>query len=73
MYLYGCQQILLRPDSELEAILEFICKTANSLINCGIYYARQMYFKTKTIIGKYDLEAEYKTNKPACLTEVGES
>ena len=60
---YGCQQILLHPDSELEAILEFICKTANSLTNCGIYYARQVYFKAKTIIGKYDLEAEYKTNK----------
>lgn len=61
--MYGCQQVLLHPDNELEAILEFICKTANSLINCGIYYARQMYFKAKTIIGKYDLEVEYKTNK----------
>ncbi len=62
MYLYGCQQILLHPDSKLKAILEFICLAANSLTNCGIYYARQMYFKAKTIIGKYDLEAEYKTN-----------
>ncbi|MGL4617913.1 MAG: RNA-guided endonuclease InsQ/TnpB family protein [Chroococcidiopsis sp.] len=61
--MYGCQQILLHSNSELEAILEFICKTANSLINCGIYYARQMYFKAKTIIGKFDLESEYKTNK----------
>ncbi len=63
MQLYGCQQVLLDPDNALEATLEFICKTANSLINCGIYYARQMYFKAKTIIGKYDLEVEYKTNK----------
>lgn len=63
MCLYGCQQVLLHPDSELEAILEFICKTANSLINCGIYYARQMYFKAKTIIGKFDLESEYKANR----------
>jgi putative transposase len=63
MSLYGCQQILLHPDSELEAILEFICKTANSLINCGRYYARQIYFKTQKFLGKYDLEAEYKTNK----------
>lgn len=61
--MYGCQQVLLHPDGELEVILEFICKTANSLINCGIYYARQMYFKAKTIIGKYDLESEYKSNK----------
>lgn len=63
MYLYGCQQVLLHPDTELKAILEFICKTANSLTNCGIYYARQIYFKAKTIIGKYNLESEYKTNK----------
>ncbi|MDZ4875242.1 MAG: hypothetical protein CLLPBCKN_004638 [Chroococcidiopsis cubana SAG 39.79] len=61
--MYGCQQVLLHPDSELEAILEFICKTANSLTNCGIYFARQMYFKAKTIVGKFDLESEYKTNK----------
>jgi putative transposase len=61
--LYGCQQVLLHPDSELEAILEFICKTANSLTNCGIYFARQMYFKAKTIVGKFDLESEYKNNK----------
>jgi transposase len=54
---------LLHPDNELKAILRFICTTANFLINCGIYYPRQIYFKTKTIIGKYDLEAEYKTNK----------
>jgi putative transposase len=63
MRLYGYQQILLHPENELEAILEFVCKTANSLINCGIYYARQIYFKTKKFLGKYDLEAAYKTNK----------
>ncbi len=61
--LYGCQQVLLHPDRDLKSILEFICKNANSLINCGIYYARQMYFKAKKLIGKYDLEAEYKTSK----------
>jgi len=61
--MYGCQQNLLRPDSELLATLEFVCSEANNLINCGIYYARQLYFKTKQLIGKYDLEVEYKTNK----------
>lgn len=45
MHLYGCQQVLLHPDSELKAILEFVCQQANSLTNCGIYYARQLYFK----------------------------
>lgn len=63
MHLYGCQQILLHPNNELKAVLEFICQQANSLINCGIYYARQLYFKAQKLIGKYDLEAEYKTNK----------
>lgn len=63
MYLYGCQQVLLHPSSELKAVLEFICQQANSLINCGIYYARQLYFKAQKLIGKYDLEVEYKTNK----------
>nr|MDJ0580931.1 transposase [Crocosphaera sp.] len=33
------------------------------LTNCGIYYARQLYFKTYKIIGKFDLEKEYKSNK----------
>ena len=63
MYLYGCQQVLLHPDIELKAVLEFICQQANSLINCGIYYARQLYFKAQKLIGKYDLEAEYKNHK----------
>jgi Fe-S-cluster containining protein len=61
--MYGCQQVLSHPDGELEAIFEFICKSANSSTKCGIYYARQMYFKTKKFINKYDLEEEYRTNK----------
>ncbi len=61
--MYGCQQNLISPDSELLAVLEFVCSEANNLTNCGIYYARQFYFKAKQIVGKYDLEVEYKTNK----------
>ena len=60
--MYGCQQVLISPDIEVKAILEFICSSANKLTNCGVYYARQLYFKTKKYIGKYDLEAEYKLN-----------
>lgn len=33
------------------------------MTNSGIYYGRQRYFKTQKIIGKYDWEKEYKTNK----------
>ncbi len=61
--MYGCQQNLISPDKQLKAILEFICSESHKLTNCGIYYARQFYFKTYKIIGKFDLEKEYKTNK----------
>lgn len=61
--MYGCQQNLITPNSELKAVLEFICSESHKLTNCGIYYARQLYFKTRKIMGKFDLEKEYKTNK----------
>lgn len=61
--MYGCQQNLVNPDDELRAVLEFICSESHKLTNCGIYYARQLFFKTGKLIGKYDLEKEYKTNK----------
>lgn len=61
--MYGCQQNLISPDDDLKAILEFICSESHKLTNCGIYYARQLFFKAQKIIGKYDLEKEYKTNK----------
>jgi len=50
-------------DKHLKAILEFICAESHKLTNCAIYYARQLYFKTDKIIGKFDLEKEYKNNK----------
>lgn len=61
--MYGCQQNLINPARDLKAVLEFICSESHKLTNCGIYYARQLYFKTKKLIGKYDLEKEYKTNQ----------
>ena len=61
--MYGCQQILLNPDKDLLAILLFLCQQANKLTNCGIYYARQHYFKGRCFIGKFDLEKEYKQHK----------
>lgn len=44
--MFGCQQVLISPDSELKAILEFLCGESNKLHNCGTYLARQLYFKT---------------------------
>lgn len=58
--MYRCQQNIINPNSEIIPIIEHICSTANNLINCGIYLARQQYFKYQTIIGKYDLEKDLK-------------
>jgi putative transposase len=59
--MYGCQQNLIK-NPEYHPFLEYLCTTANKLINCGIYLARQWYFKCGYIPGKYDLEKELKTN-----------
>ena len=60
--MYGCQQVLINSGKDLRAILEFVCEQSNKLANCGIYYARQLYFKTGKIIGKYDLSYLLKGN-----------
>lgn len=60
--MYGCQQVLVSPDKDLNSILMFLCEESHKLTNMGIYYARQLYFKARKIIGKYDLEKEYKPN-----------
>jgi IS605 OrfB family transposase len=60
--MYGCQQVLLQPSSEVKAVLEFICSEVNKLTNCGIYYARQLYFKTKQFISRFELDKQLKTN-----------
>jgi putative transposase len=59
--IYGCQQNLINPDKELKAILEYICSEANHLANCGIYYSRQLYFKTGKIPSKADLHKQLGT------------
>ncbi len=81
--LYGCQQILLNPDNDLKAILEFLCNEATKLSNCGTYYARQLYFKTGKIPSKFDLNnklvgnihfaAMYSQAAQQCLMSVAES
>lgn len=83
---YGCQQILISPDKDLKALLEFVCTEANSLINCGIYYSRQFYFKTNKFPSKVDLittvglhqknkhyQALYSDTAQQILTGVAES
>ncbi|MDJ0535998.1 MAG: transposase [Xenococcaceae cyanobacterium MO_207.B15] len=60
--MYGTQQVKVSQDKDLINILIFLCKESHKLTNMGIYYARQLYFKTQKAIGKYDLEKIYKTN-----------
>ena len=60
--MYGCQQVSISPNSELKAILEFVCSESNKLANCGTYYARQLYFKTGKIPSRADLHRLLKSN-----------
>ena len=39
--MFGSQQNLIRADSSIQAILEYLCSESAKLTNCGIYYSRQ--------------------------------
>ena len=55
----GVQQVLLSPNTELKALLEYLCQQSGKLYNSGIYLARQTFFKTgKLLTGKFDLSFE---------------
>lgn len=60
--MFGCQQVLIKPDKELKAVLEFSCGESNKLHNCAVYYARQMHFKAKVYVRPFDLINELKRN-----------
>lgn len=60
--MFGCQQVLIKPDKELKAVLEFICGESNKLHNCAVYYARQTYFKATVFVRPFDLINELKRN-----------
>lgn len=60
--MFGCQQILLKPDKQLKAVLEYICQESNKLHNCAVYYARQIYFKTHIYVRPFDVINELKRN-----------
>ena len=59
--MYGCQKELIKSTQNVP-FLEYLCTTANKLINCGIYLARQWYFKLGYITEKYNLEKRLKSN-----------
>lgn len=52
----GVQQILLSPDNATQALLEYLCQQSGKLYNSGVYYARQIFFKTnKLLTNKFNL------------------
>lgn len=60
----GIQQVLLSPNSETKALLDYLCQQAGKLYNNGVYFARQMFFKTgKLLTGKFDLAFEPSVSK----------
>ena len=60
----GVQQILLSPDKEVEAVLNYLCQQSRKLYNSGVYFARQTFFKTgKLLTGKFDLSFEPSISK----------
>ena len=61
--IFGCQQILINPDSSLKGILEYLCGESNKLHNCGVYLSRQLYFKTGQTPRKFDLHRALKSNR----------
>ncbi|MFN6538323.1 MAG: RNA-guided endonuclease InsQ/TnpB family protein [Nostoc sp. EkiNYC01] len=61
--LMGVQQVLIKTDKFTQAILEYICSESNKLHNCAVYYARQIWFKTKKFVTGFDLVKEMGNNK----------
>jgi len=61
--LMGMQQCLINPDNELKAILAYLCSESNKIHNCALYYARQIWFKTKKFVSGFDLVNAIGSNK----------
>lgn len=62
--LMGVQQILLSLNDETRALLEYLCQQSGKLYNSGVYYARQIFFKTsKLLTSKFDLVYEVSIAK----------
>ena len=53
--MFGCQQVLIKSDKETQSILKYLCSESAKLSNCGIYYSRQLYFKTGRIPNRAEL------------------
>lgn len=73
---YRCQQVLLHPDEDTRAILEFIGSEASKLANCAIYYCRQVYFQIKRFVNYKEIDEimkfnpHFKAMRSACAQQV---
>ncbi len=62
--LMGVQQMLLHPDKQTKAVLQYLCEQSGKLYNSGVYLARQTFFKTGLLMtGKFDLVYESTVGK----------
>lgn len=52
--LKGVQLNSLSVNTNVLSIIKYLCEQSNSLYNCGIYWARQIFFKTDRIVSKFD-------------------
>ncbi len=60
---FGCRQNLLSPNPEEQAVLEYLCQESNKVYNCALYYARQVFFKTKRVVNRAELCSEMVKSK----------
>lgn len=56
--MYGCQQSLIYTDQETQAVIEYLCSESNKVYNCALYFARQIFLKTRRIVGPTEICAE---------------
>lgn len=61
--MYGCQPVMLHPEVGTQAILEYLCSESNKVYNSSLYYARQLYFKTKRFAGRAAICEEMSKSK----------
>lgn len=52
----GVQQVLIHAGSDTRSLLTYVCQQSAKVYNTGVYYARQVFFKTGKILDKkFDL------------------
>ncbi|MCU0538094.1 MAG: transposase [Hydrococcus sp. Prado102] len=53
--MFGCQQVLIKDEKSILAVLEYLGAQSNKIYNCATYYARQVYLKTGKIINRAEI------------------